>query len=233
MLMVFGTLVSGAQPLMDQPNTIKGLRLGETLEYNIKVKGIPAGNQVMQIKDKRQISGREVYHLESKSIVNKFFNLLYPFSDQIESFVVRDGFYPLKFKRELIDGEYKGNTTVDIDDSKRVARVVKDNKRYELNVPKGIQDELSMLYLIRMKNMEIGKEYEFPAIIGIKYYKVGMIVLRSEKIKTIFGYINTIVVKSIPRDVIIWITQDNQRIPVKLEVNTKIGKLVAELKAIS
>ena len=46
----------------------------------------------MQIKDKKLINGREVYHLESKSMVNSFFNLFYPFSDQVESYVVKDPF---------------------------------------------------------------------------------------------------------------------------------------------
>jgi hypothetical protein len=196
----------------------------------VKVKGIPAGSQVMQITDKKSINGRDVYHLESRSSANKFFNIIYPFDDQSESFVLSDSFYPLKFKRNLIDGRYSGSTMVDFDYSKRIVTIIKDRKSKNLSIPKGIQDELSMLYLIRTKNLEVGQQYEFPAIIGTKIYNVEVSVLRTETIKTIFGNIQTIVVKSIPSNALLWITQDQDRIPVRLEINTRIGKLVAELK---
>lgn len=230
---IFGTLTLGAQPLMDQKTIMDKFRLGELLEYNVKVKGIPAGTQTMQIKDKRLIGGREVYHLAARSSANKVFNIIYPFDDQSESFILKDNLYPLKYRRNLVDGRYIGNTAVDIDDANRVAKIVKDQKNYEVKVPLGIQDELSMLYLIRTKNMKVGEEYEFPVVMGTKVYKVAVEVLRIEKIKTILGNKETIVVKSIPRNALLWITQDDDRIPVKLEVSTRIGKLVAELRSIS
>ena len=231
-LILLGSHVSGAQPLLDQP-TIKGLRLGEILEYSIKVKGIPAGSQIMQVKDKRVIGGREVYHLEARSYANKFFSLFYQFDDQVESYVVKDSIYPLKFFRNLVDGGYRGNTSIDIDDSKRIVRIVKNMKRYEFNIPKGIQDELSMLYFVRTKDIEVGKKYEFPAIMGTKIYNIDLEVLRTEYINTIFGKTKTFVIKSVVGDVIFWVTQDDNRILVKLETGTKLGKLVAELKSIS
>ena len=233
MLMLFGTLVSGAQLLLEQPTIKNVFRLGEMLEYNVKVRGISAGTQIMQIKGQRYISGREVYHLSSRSTVNKFFSIIYAFDDQSESFVLKDSLYPLKYRRNLIDGRYSGNTTVDIDDNNHTAKIVKDSKNYKLNVPIGIQDELSMLYLIRTKNLKVGEEYRFPVMIGTRIYDVGVVVLRTENMKTIFGDKKTIVVKSMPRNALLWITQDEDRIPVKLEVSTKIGKLVAELKGIS
>jgi len=232
-LLIFVTFVSGAQPLLNQPVSGIGLRPGEILEYSVKVKGIPAGSQIMQIKDKKLINGREVYHLESKSMVNSFFNLFYPFSDQVDSYVVKDPFYPIKFQKYLIDGKYNGRTTVDIDDNKRIAKIVKDNKRSEIKIPDGVQDELSMLYLIRMRNVEVGQEYEFSAIMGNKVYKVVIDVIRTEEIRTIFGKTKTLVLRSMPRNVLLWITNDKNRIPVKLETTTKIGKLVVDLKSMN
>jgi hypothetical protein len=230
---LLGPLVSGAQPLLEQPNIKKGFRLGETLEYTVKVRGIPAGSQIMQIVDKRMVGGREVYHLEAKSQANKFFSLFYQFEDQFESYVLKDKMYPIRFTRNIIDGGYRGNLSIDIDDGKRTAKIVKNNKRREMNVPKGVQDELSMLYFVRTKDIEVGKDYEFPAIMGTKIYNVDLVVLRTEYINTIFGKTKTFVIKSVVGDVIFWVTQDDNRILVKLETGTKLGKLVAELKSIS
>jgi len=232
-LLVFVTLVSGAQPLLNQPINNVNLRTGETLEYSVRVKGIPAGSQIMQIKGQKTIGGRTVYHFQSYSFANSFFYLFYPFSDQVDSYVLKDNFYPLKFQRHLIDGKYNGSTTINIDDSKLVAEIIKDKKRYEVKVPSGVQDELSMLYLIRLRKVEVGNEYEFSAIVGSKVYNIVVQVLRTEEIKTIFGRTKTIVLRSMPRDALLWITNDENQIPVRLEINTKIGKLIADLKAMS
>ncbi len=232
-LLVFVTFALGAQPLLNQPVNKVSLRTGETLEYSVKVKGIPAGSQIIQIKDQKIIGGRMVYHLRSYSSVNSFFYLFYPFSDQVESYVLKDNFYPVKFQRHLIDGKYNGSTTINIDDSKLIAEVIKDKRRFEVKVPSGVQDELSMLYLIRLRKIEVGNEYEFSLIISNKVYNVVVQVLRTEEIKTVLGKTKTIVLRSMPKDVLLWITNDEDRIPVRLEINTKIGKLVADLKAMS
>jgi len=230
---LLGSLISSAQPLLEQPNIKKGFRLGETLEYMVKVRGIPAGSQLMQIVDKRMIGGREVYHLKAKSQANKFFSLFYQFEDQFESYVLKDNMYPIRFTRNIIDGGYRGNVSIDIDDSKRTAKIVKNNKHHEIKVPKGVQDELSMLYFVRTKDIEVGKDYEFPAIMGTKIYNIDLVVLRTEYINTIFGKTKTFVIKSVVGDVTCWVTQDDNRILVKLETSTKLGKLVAELKSIN
>ncbi|MGB9594948.1 MAG: DUF3108 domain-containing protein [Candidatus Poribacteria bacterium] len=232
-LLIFVTLVSGAQPLLDQPINKVDLRAGETLEYSVKVKGIPAGSQIMQIKGQKTIGGKTVYHLQSYSSANSFFYLFYPFSDQVESYVLKDNFQPVKFQRHLIDGKYNGSTTINFDNSKLVAEIVKDKKRFEVKIPDGVQDELSMLYLIRLRKIEVGNEYEFSAIVGSKVYNIVVQVLRTEEIKTVFGKTKTMVLRSMPKDALLWITNDENRIPVRLEINTKIGKLVADLKAMS
>ncbi len=231
-LIFLGTLVSGAQPLLKQPTINKGFRTGEVLEYSVKVKGIPAGTQILQVKDRKVVAGREVYHIESRSSLNNLFNIIYPYSEQSESIILKDNFCPLYYKKYLRDGGYVGSTTINFDDVKQIAKVVKDQKTREIKIPNGIQDELSMIYLLRTKNVKVGEEYEFPALIGTKTFNVEVAVLRSEEIKTIFGNTKTLVVKSSPREVTLWITNDESRIPVRLEVNTKLGKLVAELRNI-
>lgn len=230
LIVLWGTLVSGAQPLLDQPTINNGPILGEELEYSIRVRGIPAGTQIIRVKSNESLNGREVYHVESRSKANKIFYLLYPFDDRSESFIAKEGFHPLRYRRELIDGAYRGAIAVDFDDAERKASIVKDRKRRELRVPKGVQDELSMIYLLRTKDIQVGEEYEFPAIVGTKFFRVGVKVIRIEDLKTIFGTIKTIVVKSVPRDITLWVTHDEARIPVRLEMDTKIGKVVAELK---
>ena len=112
-----------------------------------------------------------------------------------------------------------------------MAKIVKDRKRSELPVPEGTQDELSIIYLIRTKKMEVGQRYEFPALIGTRALNASVAVLRVEELKTVLGTLKTIVVRAIPRDITMWLTNDAARIPVRIEARTKIGKLVFSLKS--
>jgi hypothetical protein len=231
-LILLVSSVSGAQPLMDQPFVIgSSLRTGESLEYNVRIKGIPAGTQVMQVSEMRIMNGNEVYHVESSSKPNSVFSVFYTFNDFSQSFINSKDYSPIRYERKIIDGRYRGNIAVEFDSIKHIARVEKDKKYTEVRVPEGVQDELSMIYLLRSREIEVGEDYEFSALVGTKSTKIGVSVLRTEKIKTVLGTLKTIVVKTIPRDITVWFTDDSTRIPVRIEASTKIGKLVASLKS--
>ncbi len=231
LLLCFVVTVSSAQPLLEQP-TIEGgsLRSGEVLEYSAKVRGIPAGTQIMQVNGKTSLGGYEVYHVESIARAAKLFSVFYPFSNQSESFISSKHFHPLHYRKKIVDGSYRGSMSVHFDQVNQVAKIVKDRRRTELSVPAGIQDELSMIYLLRTKEIEVGRSYEFPALIGTEALSASVRVLRIEELKTALGTLKTIVVKAIPRDITVWLTNDSARIPVKIEASTKIGKLVFNLK---
>ena len=231
LLICFGTSVSTAQPLLHQPTIKDGSpRSGEVLKYSVKVRGIPAGTQIMRVNGKMSLNGYEVYHVESISKASSFFNVFYPFNSRVESFIDSKEFHPLQYRKKVRDGGYRGSTAVDFDPVNQVARIVKDQKRTELHVPAKIQDELSMVYLLRTKEIEVGRRYEFPALIGTEALKANVVVLRIEELKTAFGTLKTIVVKAIPRDITMWLTDDTARIPVRIEASTKVGRLVSNLK---
>ena len=143
-----------------------------------------------------------------------------------------DGFYPLHYTKHIKDGGYNGNTVVDFNWDNQTATVIKDNKTTEMHIPPGIQDELSMIYLLRAKEIKVGHRYEFPFLSGDKTLKTTVVVLRNQRLKTVLGTLDTTVVKTIPKDITIWLTNDALRIPVRIEAKTKIGKLVSKLKAV-
>ena len=230
-LIVFVSSVSGAQPLLGQPTLEDSpLRVGERLEYSVKVRGIPAGTQVMQVSGMEYLSGHEVYHVESASKARKFFNMFYAFDDKIESFIHSKDIHPLLYRKRITDGGYSGKISIDFDRVNQVARIVRDQKHLELRIPEGIQDELSMIYLLRTREMEVGQTYEFPALLGTKLVGISVAALRLEKRKTALGTRETIVVESTPKNVTMWLTNDDARVPVRIEADTKIGKLVCDLR---
>ncbi len=233
LVVCFGASVSSAQPLIDQPHLANSsIRQNEVLEYGIKVRGIPAGTQTLQVNGKKFLYGQEVYHLKSVSRIKRFFSIFYPFNNRSESFVQSDNLYPLRYTKTIRDGGYKGNIDVVFDWDNQVARIVKDQKKTEICILPGVQDELSMIYVLRTKELEVGQDYEFPFLSGDKTLETTVEILRIERLKTVLGTLDTIVIKTTPKNITIWLTNDNLRIPVKIEARTKIGKLVSKLKSV-
>ena len=229
----FGVPASNAQPLLNQPTVANNfIRHDEVLEYNVKIRGIPAGTQILEVDGKSCMDGEEVYHLKSVSRARRLFNIFYAFSNKSESFIQSERLYPLHYTKQIRDGGYNSNINVDFDWDNQTATIIKDNKKTKLDIPPGIQDELSMIYLLRAKEMEIGRRYEFPFLSGDKALKTIVEVLRTQRLKTILGTLDTIVVKTNLKDITIWLTNDTLRIPVRIEAKTKIGKLVSKLKAV-
>ncbi len=233
LIFCLGTSVSGALPLLDQP-TIPGcsIRPGEVLEYKVKVRGITAGTQTLQVNGKKMLDGQEVYHVKSVSKARKFFSIFYKFDNRSESFILSEGLYPLHYTKHVKDGGYEGDIDVDFDLDRKTARIKKDRKYTEIRVPSGIQDELSMIYLLRTKEIKVGQKYQFSVLTGTKITETIVSVLRTEKLKTVLGTLDTIVIKTNPKSITIWLTNDAARIPVRMEASTKVGKLVSKLKAI-
>lgn len=222
------------RPLLKQKDLNRTpIRVGEVLTYSAKVKRIPAGTQIMKITETTTLNGEDVYHLKAKSQTEGFFSWIYKFEDSRESYVTKLDFHPIRFAKNIRDRGYRANVRVDFDSGSGKVRYSRNNKVKELtDAPVGIQDELSMLYLIRVKELKVGEVYTFPALIGKRIYKNLQIeVFKKEKIKTVLGKLETIVLRS-SHGYTIWLTNDNRRIPVKIEAETRIGKLVGVLEKV-
>ncbi|HIE28531.1 TPA: DUF3108 domain-containing protein [Candidatus Poribacteria bacterium] len=220
-------------PLLAQNNIEPNpIRVGEVLTFGVKVRGIPAGSQMMKVAEKTTLNGQSVYHLTSAARTNRIFSLFYKFEDARESYVTTEQFQPLRYVKNIVDRKYKANIHIDFDIDSGKVKLSKNQKQLpELEVPMGIQDELSMLYLFRKKELKVGETYTFPALIGTKVVEIRVEIVKREKSDTVLGKLDTIALRS-SHGYMVWITDDERRIPVRIEANTKVGKLVGTLKRV-
>ena len=109
---------------------------------------------------------------------------------------------------------------------------MKNKKSYEFSSPVGIQDELSMIFFVRTKKLEIGKHYQFPLFVRGKPQHVTLNVNKRETLKTKIGQKRTIALET-SHGHRIWLTDDNLRIPVRIEAKLRFGKLTGTLEKIN
>ena len=232
--LTFSLAISATYSLLDTKNLDQApIQIGEVLTYSVKIKGLPAGTQVTKVVEKTMLADRPVYRFRSERQTGSLLGKLYHFHDQTESYVTTDQLYPLKYVRDLEDQKYRAHVEVNFDHGKETAQYTKNTDNKPLNIPLGIQDDLSMLYFLRSKQLKVGQTYKLPVLIKDKCEYVTLEVRRREMIKTkALGRVETLVLRT-SHGYLMWLTNDERRIPVRIEAETpRIGKLVGALEKV-
>ena len=160
------------------------------------------------------------------------------------------GLSPVRFRNQVEDRKYRATVianflqasdarrtqgTGEIEYEKVSRRNPKSPQRREkktLTMPNGTQDELSMLYFLRSKCITLGKTYFFPLLVEGKVQKVMLTVERRDIVKNkALGVVRTLVLRA-SNGSRLWLTDDTRRIPVRIEAESKIGTMKAELEKI-
>ena len=232
--LTFSLAISATYSLLDIKNLDQvPIQIGEVLTYSVKIKGLPAGTQVTKVVEKTTLADRHVYRFRSERQTGSLLGKLYHFHDQTESYVTTDQLYPLKYVRNLEDQKYRARVEIDFDHGEGTAQYTKNSANKALDIPIGTQDDLSMIYFLRSKELQVGHTYAFPVIVKDKCEHVTLEILRREVIKTkALGRVETLMLRT-SHGYLMWLTNDERRIPVKIEAKTpRIGKLVGVLEKV-
>ena len=232
--LTFSLAISATYPLLDTKNLDQDpIQIGEVLTYSVKIKGLPAGTQVTEVVEKTMLADQPVYRFKSERQTGSLLGKLYHFYDQTESYVTTDQLYPLKYVKDLEEQKRRWHVEVDFEHGRGTAQYTKNKENKTLHIPIGTQDDLSMLYFLRSKELQVGHTYGFPVIVKDKCEHVTLEVRRREVIKTkALGRVETLVLRT-SHGYLMWLTNDERRIPVKIEAQTSsIGKLIGVLEKI-
>lgn len=233
-LLVGCLAVNGAsESLVETPN-IKPhpLRVGEKLTYNIHVAKMRAARRTDWIVKEEAMNGETVYHVQSKMKTRALFRL-YSFERQEETYLNPKTLSPVRFRNRLRDQKYRATVAIDFGvetaEYEKISRAKpKSPEKREakvLEIPTGTQDELSMLYFLRSKQLTVGKTYFFPVIAKGKVQKVTLTVESRESVKNkALGVVETLVLHTSTGGRF-WFTDDERRLLVKAE--TKRGRWTA------
>ena len=238
-LFLFGNIALSVNPtfLVDAENVVPNpLQVGEKLTYNISWKKLPAGKRTDWIVREEVVNGINVYRIQSEMKTRALFRP-YKFRNQQETHLNPTTLSPVRFQNYVRDRNFQGVVKVNFRegeaDYERVSRpkpkAPQKREAKVLEIPPGTQDELSMLYFLRSKQLTLGETYFFPLIAKGKVLKATLTVERREFVKNKkLGNVRTLVLQT-SEGGRFWITDDERRLPVKIETESKIGALKATL----
>lgn len=211
-------------------------RAGETLDFNLHWTKISGGSARMTIAP---LNG-DRFRITSVGKSSAFFSRFFKVRDEIESIVTRDSFSTLQYHKLLDErGRRKDELTV-IDPVKHEAT----RKGKVMEVPERIFDPLSLIYYLRTLDLKPGTTHDFTLIADGKLYDVHANVTGKETITTPAGRFECVVVEpkmaapaGVFRDdqnrLLIWYSDDERHLPVRIRSDVNIGSITATLRSIA
>jgi uncharacterized protein DUF3108 len=213
--------------------------VGEELRFEVRWMGLLAGNASMAVSGQVTKDGHDVYHIQSLAESSPLFSLFYNVRDRGETFIDVRELYPWYFHLDQREGSRIAQRTVAFDQPRGIAIYTKNQEiPQEVKVPVGVQDSLSSFYILRTLPLQVGQSIHLHTFSNGKTYDLEVQILRREKIEAYWGTVDTLVVQPLMRfqeilrqkgDVLIWVTDDERRLPIRMRTAIKVGSIEATL----
>ena len=216
---------------------------GEWLKFKMSYSNfLNAGFSTMEVRETTN-NQKEAFHIlgkgKSTGIVGLFFNV----KDDYQTFMYKESMLPYRFIRKIDEGGYTKDEEILFNHDKNEATV----KNYKHNtvdkhpIGNDIQDLLSSLYFLRNQNLtdlEVGDEIELKMFIDKEVTNFKLRFLGKEVVKTKFGKVKSLKFKPMVQagrvfkeqeSLTIWISDDDNKIPLLIKASLAVGSLRADL----
>ena len=225
--------------LIAMATSASALTVPEKLVYDMTWTGIKAGTATQEIIDEGD-SIRIVSIARSADWISVFF----PVEDRVESLLPKvpppQLGLPHNFRMKVREGKHRRDKEIIFDHDKGKARYIDhlNGEKVELEIKKNTYDPYSSFYYVRTLPLEVGKSVFVSLLDNKQLWNVEIQVLKKEKLDTILGEVNTILIKPLMKsegifqrkgEIYIWLTDDARRIPVKMKTKVAIGSVTATL----
>lgn len=233
----------GRRPLVDP------FRVGEKVTLAVSYFNLVAGYMDLEVLPFVEVNGEKSYRFQISLKTNSIFSRFYSVDDRGVTYLSYDKLVPHNFEISVKESKQLADIRSFFDWKKMKAnhwekRVTKDSgenkKEFEWDIKPYSQNVVSALFYLRTFKLTVGKKLQFRVAEDGKNILFKGEVLRREEIDTEVGKVKSIVVR--PEfevdgvfkpvgEILVWLTDDERKLPVRIESKIKIGTLVAKLKA--
>jgi hypothetical protein len=212
--------------------------VGEHLIFDVGFSFITAGEASFEIFAADSVHGRECQRIvfTVKSVPS--FSWIYKVEDRYETVLDAKGIFPWKFIQHVREGSYRHDFTAEFDQLEGVARA--NNKTYP--IPPYVHDVVSAFYYVRTMDFSksrVGQKHVLRNFFKDTTYQLAVKFLGRQQLSVDAGLFNTVIVEPLIQEgglfksngrVILWLTDDERKIPVKVSTKVVVGSIDAELR---
>ena len=214
---------------------------GERLVFDVGYSFITAGEAVMSIPKTDSVFGRPVYQVLFTVNSTKTFSWIYRVDDRYETYLDISGIFPWHFTQRVREGSFSRDFSAWFDQVRNIAYA--GSKQYP--IPPYVHDAVSAFYFVRTldySKSRVGEKIMLQNFFKDTTYTLAVKFLGRQRIEVDAGTFDCIIVEPLMKEgglfksegrVLIWLTDDDRKIPIKVSTKVVVGSIDAELREYS
>ena len=213
-------------------------QIGERLTYNVSFTGITAGQASLEVVNDTVVNNYHQLHIRFKARTTFPVSSIYTINDQVDTWLDSKYLYTKKLTKNIREGNYKNDSYTIIDYDQSIAITNGDT----VIIDQFLRDSYSLFYFLRTIPLIIGETIDFTAFDGKIITPFQVITKSKETINTMAGTFPCLVVKPFREgttllknkgDMMIWFSDDKNRLPIQIRIKLKYGSMLLKLKNIN
>lgn len=219
---------------------------GEWFKFKMSYSGfLKAGNATLSVNE-TVLNGKQVYHVVGKGWTTGPISWFFKVEDRYESYFDKYSGLPYKFIRKIDEGGHTKDIQIEFDQLNKKAHVEnkKRNTKKVLATEQDVQDMVSAFYYLRNNydtdSIVKGDMVTLNMFFDEENYKFKLKFLGRETIHTSFGTVKALMFRPYvmagrvfkeQESLTLWVSADDNKIPLKIKADLAVGSLRAELEA--
>ncbi len=219
---------------------------GEWLKFKMSYSNwFKAGEATLKVNE-GVINDKSVFHVVGKGKTTGPIKWFFKVKDRYESYFDKQTGLPYKFIRDVNEGGHTKKIEIDFDQVNQKAHIndKKHNKSFIVDTRPNIQDMVSAYYYLRNKikvdSLKPGDEFITDMFFDKENFGFKLKYLGEEVIRTKFGKVKTLKFRPYvmagrvfkeEESLTLWVSNDKNRIPLRIKADLAIGSLRADLIA--
>jgi LysM repeat protein len=222
-----------------RPKENKAFTVGERLKFAVRYFSVLGGYATLEVEALETTQGRPCYRLAAEAHSVFPFSNFYTVDDRMVSRFDAIDSFPWRFEKKVREGGYREAYSVDYQPlAHRAIRLKAGDAPMTFAVPPFVQDAISTFYYFRLLDFKIGDRVAIPTQAGLKNYELVVEVQGREMIQVEAGRFDCYRLKPNVKydnvfqnkgEILLWVTADRRRMPVKIQSKIAIGAIHIEL----
>jgi Protein of unknown function (DUF3108) len=219
---------------------------GEHLEYRVHYGFISAAEARIDVAPSLYtVNGRPCYQVNVFGRTTGAFDLVKRVRDTWRSYIDTSAILPQKFYTNIQESSYRKEENMTFNHANNTVKAEERTEKDLFKVPDNVHDFVSSYYFLRtidFNRMGIGQIVELPTFYDDTVYNLKVQYRGKETIKTKFGQVNAIKLSPVMATnnffkgqdaLLVWVSDDMNKVPLKVQVELTIGSLDMDIKSVS
>ncbi|MCZ8146171.1 DUF3108 domain-containing protein [Flavobacterium sp.] len=227
---------------MERPSAFD---VGEWFKFRIHYGLVTAGYATLEVKESTR-NNKKVFHAVGKGYTTGMSRWFFKVDDNYESYFDKNTGKPYQFVRKIDEGGYTKNQEGFFNQDKNTVLVkdYKNNTNAVFETPEQVQDIVSTFYYLRnhpnVDKLKVGESINVDMFFDNETTKFRLKFIGREDLDTKFGTVPCMIFRPLVQtgrvfkeqeSLTVWISADDNKVPIRIKASLMVGSLKADLDA--